>query len=208
MGDEELLMRQERLQADAERVLTELGLPEGLERAGRPVRVGSSVLGLMAWRDIDYNVLCDPLDGDRALEAIRPLASHPRVKKLRYSNEIGDLNATGLAQDEGLYWGVRYLPSSGVEWKLDIWFLPSSTPRPEIELLRTLPARLTAESRLAILRIKDVWRRLPAYRGAVLSVDIYDAVLEHGVRTVDEFDAYLRARGKPDRAAGTGSGAV
>ena len=33
-----------------------------------------------------------------------------------------------------------------------------------------------------------VWHRLPAYRHRVLSVDIYDAVLEQGVRTPAEFD--------------------
>jgi hypothetical protein len=30
-------------------------------------------------------------------------------------------------------------------------------------------------------------------------MDIYDAVLEHGVRTPAGFDAYLRARGKTTR---------
>ena len=44
-----------------------------------------------------------------------------------------------------------------------------------------------------------VWHRLPAYRHRVLSVDIYDAVLEQGVRTPAEFDVYLVARGKPAR---------
>jgi hypothetical protein len=34
----------------------------------------------------------------------------------------------------------------------------------------------------------------------VSSVDIYDGVLEHGVRTPEEFDVYLAARGKSTRS--------
>jgi hypothetical protein len=57
--------------------------------------------------------------------------------------------------------------------------------------------RLTDETRLAILWIKDAWHRLPSYRTSVLSIDIYDAVLEHGVRTPGAFARYLGERGKP-----------
>jgi hypothetical protein len=148
----------------------------------------------MAWRDIDFNVLCDPLSAGRAFEVIRPLASHPRVKKLRYSNETAHFNPTGRPEDEGYYWGVRYITLAGDEWKLDLWFLPRDAPRPEIALLQALPPRLTPETRLAILWLKDIWYRRPAYRRQVLSIDIYDAVLEHGVRTPAEFDTYLAAR--------------
>ena len=37
---------------------------------------------------------------------------------------------------------------------------------------------------LIILRIKDAWYQLPAYRREVSGIDIYDAVLQHGVRTL------------------------
>jgi len=40
---------------------------------------------------------------------------------------------------------------------------------------------------------------LPTYPYEVGGTDIYDAVLEYGVRTPDEFDAYLRKRGLPAR---------
>jgi hypothetical protein len=156
----------------------------------------------MVWRDIDFDVLCDDLSADRVVETVWPLASHPRIKKIRYSNESGPFNATGLPQDDGYYCGLRYYPSgsnAGDEWKIDIWFVPATAPRPELEHLATIPAQLTPEVRLAILWLKDVWHRRPAYRDTVVSVDIYDAVLRHGVRTPDEFDAYLIARSKPSR---------
>lgn len=70
------------------------------------------------------------------------------------------------------------------------------------EFQAELPARLTPESRLTILRLKDVWHRLPPYPEVVSAWDIYDAVLNHEVRTLDELDAFLAARGLPTRVAG------
>ena len=191
----ELLQRQEALQAEAHTVLAGLDLMALLACAGQPVLVGSTALGLMTWRDIDVEVYCNRWSADHAFETMRPLASHARVKKLRYSNESGPLRSAGLP--DGYYWGVRYYTEAGDEWKIDVWFLPDDAPRPGIT--HAIPERLTPERRLAILWIKDVWHRLPVYRHGVLSVDIYDAVLEHGVRTPAEFDAYLAARGKPAR---------
>jgi len=191
-----LLERQAALQREATEVITQLDLMNVLARAGHPVQVGSSVLGLMVWRDIDFNVLCDPLSAHAAFDVVRLLVSHPGIAKLRYSNETGRFNLTGQSEHEGYYWGVRFYTSESAEWKIDIWFLPREAPRPEIVLLHTLPGRLTEETRLAILWIKDVWHRLPAYRHSVLSVDIYTAVLDHGVRTPDAFAAYLLRAGK------------
>jgi hypothetical protein len=38
--------------------------------------------------------------------------------------------------------------------------------------------------------IKDHWYRLDSYPDIVSGVDVYDAVLNHGVRTVAEFRAH------------------
>ena len=54
--------------------------------------------------------------------------------------------------------------------------------------------RLTPETRLAVLRIKDAWFRRPEYRSTVRGYDIYEAVLDHGVRTERDFEAYLSRR--------------
>jgi hypothetical protein len=60
--------------------------------------------------------------------------------------------------------------------------------------LDDLRGRLTGETRLASLWIKDLWHRLPTYPEAVTGVDVDDAVLAHGVHTPEEFAAYLRRR--------------
>ena len=46
-----------------------------------------------------------------------------------------------------------------------------------------------------MLRIKDHWHRQPAYPDRVGGLDIYTAVLDDGIRTLDEFAAWLAQRG-------------
>lgn len=100
----------------------------------------------------------------------------------------------------GYYWGLRCQPEHAKEWKIDVWMLPADTrQRTGGALTESLRTNLSEEARIAILRLQDIWCRLPAYRDRVVSTDIYDAVLKHGVRTPDELDAYLRRHGKPDR---------
>ena len=89
--------------------------------------------------------------------------------------------------------------AEGDEWKIDLSLWLSDAPRPHLAQLADLRRRLTDETRLAILWIKDVWHHLPSYPDEVSGVDVYDAVLAHGVRTPEEFAAYLRQRGLPVR---------
>ncbi len=192
-SDDELLLRQDVLQAEATGVLRDLDLVERLGTAGRPIQTGSVALGLMAWRDIDVTVLCPSLAIAPIFEALRPLALHPNVRQLRFRNDTGRWNVDP-AYPDGLYWGVDYRAEGGADWKLDVWFLRDGSSQHDLEHIVTLPPRLTPERRLAILRIKDVWQGRAGYGTEVRSYDIYEAVLDHGVRTVAEFDAYLARR--------------
>jgi hypothetical protein len=53
---------------------------------------------------------------------------------------------------------------------------------------------ITAEQRLAALRIKDVWHRLPTYPDEVWGLETYTAVIDHGVRTPEQFGTWLAER--------------
>ena len=187
--DEALLSRQAALQAEADAVVADLDLLTLLGRFGRPVRVGSSVLGLMVVRDIDVTTLCPSLDPVALFEAARPLVSHPRVRELTFRNDTGHWN-TSPRHPDGVYWLVRYVADSGAAWTLDLWFIPEGTTQWDIEHVASLPPRLTSETRLAILRIKEA-RPAPVAPARIPSYEIYEAVLDHGVRTPDEFTRYL-----------------
>jgi hypothetical protein len=57
---------------------------------------------------------------------------------------------------------------------------------------------ITTEQRAAVLRIKDVWFRLPNYPDEIGGFEIYTAVTEDGVRTPELFRGWLAAHGLPD----------
>ena len=197
--DELLLQRQRLLQGKAQSVLKELKLIELLSAGGVVRQTGSTVLGLMVWRDIDLQVSSPGLSIEHAFEIMRPLLTHPRVKQVRYLHQSDHFKLTGL--DERYFFMVYYERPGEPEWKLDISFWLDEGVHPE-PLHEAIERQLTPETRLTILRIKDVWYQLPAYRVEVASTDIYDAVLQHGVRTLTEFDQYLVERGKPARPRG------
>ena len=196
--NEQLLQRQDMLQNEAQALVRELDLVRLLSSVGTVRIHGSSVLGLMTWRDIDLSVSNSGLSIERVYEVMIPLLTHPRVKQVRYLKESGTFNLTRLPHDERYFFMVLYDSGTETDWKIDISFWLAEGTRPE-PIHDMVEQKLTPETRLAILSIKDVWWKQPSYRQEVSSVDIYDAVLQRGVRTLDEFDQYLIERGKQPR---------
>ena len=97
-------------------------------------------------------------------------------------------------------WICRLSSATGHEWKVDVSIWTNGVPVEVEPFQRSLEERLSAELRLVLLRLKEAWWRDPAYPDLVGGFEIYDAVLEHGVRTLEELDAYLRERGLPVRS--------
>jgi hypothetical protein len=187
LTDDAVMARQNALQAEAAEVLADLDLLATIGAVGTPVQTGSSALGLMVARDIDITTLCPMLEADLIFGVVRPLAVHPRVRRLAFRNDTGRWNIETRYPD-GLYWMVEYVAPAGFEWSLDLWFLREGTTQFDLEHLKSMPPRLTPEARLAILRIKEARQGLDRDRH---SFRIYEAVLDHGVRTPDEFARYL-----------------
>jgi hypothetical protein len=195
---DELLRRQDELCREAEEVLAELHLRERLERLGPVEPVGSSVSGLMVWRDLDVLVRCSDPPVDEVLEVLRPLLAEDGVREVLYRPETGSRSPSGGWADERWYVVLRYESRRGAVWKIDVslWRF-GDAPRTLYFPPRELAAELSDETRSAILWIKDVWHRVPAYPETVSAVEVYDAVLRHGVRSPAEFAQYLQARGLP-----------
>jgi hypothetical protein len=190
---DELLRRQDQLQAEAATVRQDLELDQRLSTLGEVVPVGSAALGLMVWRDLDLTVVCRRPDAEAVAGAGASLAGHPRVREVRFVDDTGDWN-TDPTYPDGLYLGLRCRSLVGEMWKVDIWFVDDPDRQPDLAHARDLPKRLTAETRAAILGVKDAWAGRPEYRRKVRSWDIYTAVLDHGVRTPIQFEAWLRRR--------------
>jgi hypothetical protein len=189
LTDDALLAAQADLQAEASAILGDLRMFELIAPIGTPVQTGSSTLGLMVVRDIDVTTVCPALETGPLFDLGRDLAAHPRVRRLSFRNDSGHWRS-GPKYPDGLYWLVEYVTDEGVSWTLDLWFILEGTTQFDLQHVQTLPPRLTRDARIAILRIKHSRRDLPAAeRGP--SYRIYEAVLDHGVRTADDFERYL-----------------
>lgn len=191
-SDEELSTRQAVLRAEAGGVLAGLDLPATLG----PVHLtGSYVSGLMCWPDLDVMVHVgagfSPRDVLRLLETI---VEWPGVVGFCYRDERGERSPTGTVRDERYHVPVT-LVRDGRTWRVDLTLWLND---PHVNLTawhENLRDTITAEQRAAVLRIKDVWHRLPGYPDEVGGTEIYAAVLDDGVRTPEEFAGWLAARG-------------
>jgi hypothetical protein len=186
------------LQQEADDLVELLGLLPILERIGRPVRVGSSAMGLMVRRDIDITVICRTLD-DAARNAIVGLSARlmttDHVGGVRFRNDSGGWNADPSAYPDGLYLGISARTRSGENWNLDVWFIDQPERQPDIAHLNTLLPRITDEHREVILAIKRELAESPRdVPSNVRSFLVYEAVVDHGVRDTMAFEAWLGNR--------------
>lgn len=104
----------------------------------------------------------------------------------------------------GIYLGVKYyskdlkaeelLGASEKVWKIDIHFVLEKDSK-GVSKTQEVADKLTDEKRKIILKIKGVVFKSPKFRKEIFSMDIYEAVLNQGVKDIFEFKDYLRGRG-------------
>lgn len=154
---------------------------------GRPVLVGAAAYGLLVARDIDIEIYCESPTVDPGFALVSELARRLGVWKVRFSNELD-------GPDRGLYWQLRLRGAETEVWKVDMWLLGHDHPGPRsADLVEPMRNALTDESRATILGIKEALLDQPE----VHSIEIYEAVLDGGARTVAEFRAW-RSEHEPD----------
>jgi hypothetical protein len=190
---EDLLRRQDDLQSEAAVLRSDLALDTHLSRRGMVMEVGSAALGLMVRCDLDLTVVCPSLDVGEVADTGARLARHHRVREVRFRNDTGGWNADPNYPD-GLYLGLECRGRGGHRWTVDIWFVDQPERQPDLAHARHLPPRLTRETRVAILMLKDAWAGRAEYGKEVTSWDIYRAVLDDGVRTSADFEEWTRRR--------------
>jgi hypothetical protein len=119
-----------------------------------------------------------------------------RITGLHYSDERGPRCPTGQVRDER-YHVLLIVGQAGRSWRIDLslWLhdLHHNVTRWHEELRETM----TAEQRSAILRIRDAWHSRPCYLDQVGGLEIYTAVIDHGVRTPRQFATWLAQREPP-----------
>ncbi len=180
----DVLERAKQRRLTAETILQDLDLMQKWRRFGRPVLVGALAFDLAVAADIDMEVYCPELKIEHGFQVLSECALNPHVTSTLFVNGLN-------TPDKALYWQLHYRDISGTDWKVDIWSAPAdyALPRGE-EFVQPMQNALTPETRAAILTLKEarVVGELPMF----LSVDLYRAVLEGGVRTADQWRAWQK----------------
>jgi hypothetical protein len=196
-GDQELLARQAALQAEAAEVLAGLDLGSLFGDVGPVLVVGSYVSGLMCWRDLDVVLLggVEFMPAD-VLDLLKRVVELPGFAGFTYRDERGERCPTGEARDERYHVPFDLDAGQG-RWRIDLSVFLRDLHGHVAAWHEQLRATITDQQRLAVLRIKDVWHRLPSYPDQVSGWEIYTAVLRDGVRTPEQFGRWLAANGFP-----------
>lgn len=129
-------------------------------------------------RDIDFHIYTHPFKLADSFLAISKLAENRRIKTINYSNLLE-------AEDRCIEWHAFYEDRDGKTWQIDMIHILNESPYAGYfeNVAERISNALTHDMQEAILRIKNT---IPIER-KVMSIQIYQAVIEGGVRDVEAF---------------------
>ncbi len=177
-------MENRQLKIEADLLIKQSKLPELLATYPRWFVGGSYSYDLMCWRDLDMYVLDPEHNLKQCFIVGYELTHRLAAKKSRFTNNVG-------GEPNGLYWGIKLGNEREGAWKLDVWFLDEESYEQHENYSNTMRGRLTDENTLTILQIKEAYWKRPEYRDTITSDLIYRAVLDNGVKGVDDFVRFL-----------------
>ena len=194
VSDQDLVLEAQAWRHRATALLDASGLTRILGDHGRLVLSGAYAYDTMMSPDIDLHLIPDVFSRYTTVEILNVLIDQDWWNTLTFGDWVqdrfraaaeGGVTRGYLLQLAGFFEGRR--------WKVDAWLLdPAKYPG---DLWATRMAGMTAEQRLAVLRIKAA-----RARGALRAtgVAIYTAVLEHQIATPEAFvDWQRRASATP-----------
>jgi hypothetical protein len=187
----DLLAVDEMLRAEADVLLHEQGLQKLLEEYA-PVHVaGSYTLRLMVWRDLDVAMDAPAITLSEFFDLGKRITMLLSPWKMFFTNNRDN---SGGRYPRGLYWGIRMGDIKRGAWKIDLWAFDSDECRDKVRECEALKSRLNEENRLTILNLKSQLWDKPQYRDTITSQDIYEAVLDCDVNTLDGFFSHVEKR--------------
>jgi hypothetical protein len=179
------------IKKEADEILYKKGLLALLNSFGNPHVHGSYALDLMTWRDLDIYLQVDDLSPTDFFALGEKICSFLEPVKMSFRNEV-KANTKGLPH--GLYWGIYLGNERAGDWKIDIWAVGAAECQRLLPVSDRIKQKLTTAAMEIIMDIKSACWTDPSYRRTYSSMDIYNAVLEKNITTIDEFKEYIKNR--------------
>ena len=185
-----LLEQQDKFHTEAKSLLEEVLLPI-LNAYGKVTVGGSYVYELMSWPDIDLGIQREDVSKEKYIELCTKLLALNEISKFTTTDRVQYERMIKTGQQKGYWIGLRFVYKE-TEWNIDMWFMKpewnaDTTPEYSAKL-----ARLDEETRITILTLKNelLERGLYGVSKEFQSVDVYNAVLENGAKTVEDIRTY------------------
>lgn len=178
-----ILDKSKAVKKNADKLLKDSKLLDILSNFGKVEVTGSYALDLMLTGDIDIHVF-GKFDRKKALEALNYLVEKTNFTGYMFFDWVSFHNPNFPT---GYYLGLKQkVEGYEKQWKIDIWLIEKA--RKESIDCMELAQNCTPEERITILILKE-WR--DANDPSLSSTVIYDAVLNKGIKTKEDFKKLL-----------------
>jgi hypothetical protein len=167
----------------ADKYLYELGLFNKLEEYGIPHIIGSYRMNMMACNDLDIDVSNDIMSIDKLYELTKYILDNYKPLWYEAKQEINDEGKTVWFQ------GFETI-LLGEKWNFDIWFFDTETISGVEKFCDNISTQVMGnpEFKEYIINIKEFLIDKELYSfDKYISIDVYKAVIENGIRTGEEF---------------------
>jgi hypothetical protein len=183
-----LRKEQARLRTQADKMLATTKIMDVFAKHGRLSPIGGSYkYELMMFPDLDIELLADTVTKKDFASLLADLAANPAIKGISATDTI-NFKLAKQPYPKGYWIGVD-IPFENDRWGIDCWLQQPDwgTDQKEGEYAERL-MNLDQSGRDAVLAIKYHLIRKGTYGKRYQSGDVYNAVLEHGIRSVEDFE--------------------
>ncbi len=188
-----LLEKQQALRTQASELLDTVLLPL-LSEYGKVTIGGSYIYHLMSWPDIDISIESEHVTKERYIELCTRLLACDEMSKFTTTDRVqfGRMIKTG--QQTGYWIGLRFVYKE-TDWSIDMWFMKPEWNADTTHEYKEKLADLDDETRITILTLKNELREAEMYGVSkeFQSVDVYNAVLKHGAKTIGDVREYKKS---------------
>ncbi len=180
----DLLKYSKDIKSEADNLLMNTGLLAFLNNFGNVILTGSYSLDLMMKKDLDISLVNNSLTLENFFEIGKFLSIkfNPHSMYFRNTIEKEILNRP----PNSFYWGVQT-----ADWKIDLWKVPDFYAQESVQYIEKIKSKLDFEKRKTILSIKYLLQNDPDYGRKFSSKELYKAVIDHNISTLDDFISFV-----------------
>lgn len=165
----------------ADFILYTAGLLDELKKYGNPHIIGSYRMDMMAWNDLDIDIENSAMSIDKLYQLTDWIIKTFRPSWYEAKEEI-------TADGKTVWFHGFETNITGELWNVDLWFLDKDTIEAAEKYCDEITEKASDAQKKQIIKIKQelIVRNLYSF-DKFTSMDVYSAVIDNGIASIDEF---------------------